>query len=278
MGLVVATLGSMVGSLLQHPAVLVLVSGLFVAMALSMFGLYEIPLISLSGNKRGGGILAAFGLGVASALVLSPCVGPMLAALLAFVALSGNQLLGTSMLFVYGLGTGLPLIALGAFSGTLRKLPKAGVWMLEIEKLFGIVMLIFAAYFLFPIVGYTTGGIVTGFGLAAATAVMLFFCLRASFKGGVAKMRIAVNAVLLAAGLYMGISALNGTSETIEWYDSFEDARTAAVHESKPMMIDFTADWCTTCKQIDRELFSDPDVIEASRNLVPLRLDETSAE
>jgi len=148
LGLVVAALGGHVQGYLQHPFVLISFSLLFVLLAMSMFGWYEIKLPSsmmskltkISNNQKGGNYIGVFFMGVLSGLIASPCTTAPLSATLLFVAQSGDYLVGGLTLYVLSLGMGLPLLLLGTSGGKL--LPKAGGWMEQVKALFGFVMLV----------------------------------------------------------------------------------------------------------------------------------------
>jgi len=280
LGTAIASAGGLVGGALQSPYVVVAVSALFAAMALSMFGLYDLPLMNIgSGRFAGGGVIASFVLGGVSALVLSPCVGPVVATLLMYVATTGNALAGASLLFVFGLGMGAPLVAIGTFSGAIGKLPKSGAWMVEVKKLFGVLLLAFGVSFLFPLLGERAEWIVSG---AVACVVGLgFIAFDVRRKGGATLPRaklVVCNLVIMAGACTMLFAPRRDASNgAIQWYRSFEEAGRAAAEQEKPMMIDFTAEWCTACKEMDAAAFSDEEVIRTAEGVIPVRIDLTAA-
>ena len=281
LGFVTATAAKgLVGAALQSPWVLGGVAALFAAMALSMFGLFEMPLLNVgAGRFAGGGVAAAFLLGGVSAIVMSPCVGPVAAALLGYVARTGNAPLGMGLLFVFGLGMGAPLVAIGTFSGAMKKLPRSGGWMLEVRKIFGVLLIAFGVYFLFPLLGEQMQWIVSG---AAATLVGLGFILfdvRKTLGSALGKAKLAACVIVIAAGIWAVAAAPQGVpaGEGIKWYRSFDDARTAAAQQQKPMMIDFGAKWCVACRELDKFAFSNAKVVKASDGLIAVKVDLTSA-
>ena len=279
LGVVIAMAGGLVGSSLQNPVVIAAVAGLFVAMALSMFGLYEMPLLSM-GSQRfgGGGIAAAMALGGVSALVLSPCVGPLVVSLLTYVASTGSRVLGGALLFTFGLGMGAPLVLIGTFSGALQKLPRSGAWMLEVRKLFGVVLIAFATYFIFPLLSPTAEWIVSGAVAVALAAGLLAFDVRPQLGELLGKVKLGLCGLLIAGGLFAIGAAPRGKApgtDGIAWHESFETARQAARQQNKPMMVDFYAEWCAKCRELDAYTYSEPEVAKAAEGLVAVKIDLT---
>ena len=178
LGLVVASLGGQVQGYLQHPFVLISFSLLFVLLAMSMFGWYEIKLPSgmmnkltqVSNNQKGGNYIGVFLMGVLSGLIASPCTTAPLSAALLFVAQSGDYLVGGLTLYVLSLGMGIPLLLLGTSGGKL--LPKAGGWMEQVKTLFGFIMLVVPLILLERIVDAEIILLMAGL-LAIATALYL---------------------------------------------------------------------------------------------------------
>jgi len=286
LGAILASVGGLLGSALQSPAVVIGVAALFVAMAFSMFGLFDLPLINAGAGKLGGGSVgASFGLGVVSALVMSPCVGPVVASLLLFVAQTGRALAGGLLLFVFGLGMGLPLVVIGTFSGAMGKLPKSGYWMVEIKKLFGVVLIVFAADRLAPLLGDQGRAILFGATAVVLTIGFLVFDVRKKLGSSLGKVKLALCILLAAGGVYMlagGITAdaaapRQAAAEGIQWRESFAEASREAAETGKPMMIDFTAEWCTVCREMEHKTFRNEAVIDAAGNLIPVKVDLTAS-
>jgi len=278
-GTVIASVGGLMGSFLQSPYVLVGVAGLFVAMALSMFGLYDLPMTGAGSGKFGGGSVAAsFVLGGVSALVLSPCIGPVVASLLLYVAQTGNAALGGLMLFVFGLGVGAPLVAIGTFSGAMQKRPKAGAWMVEVKKLFGVALLGFAVYFLMPLLNGRQMWMLAGGAAVAVGAGFILFDVSRNFGASLAKAKLALSVVVIIGGILVAAVGPGGAVPEggIAWRYSYEDARKEAAEQDKPMMIYFTSGSCTSCKQLKLYTFPDEDVIRSAKGVVPVEIDLTS--
>ena len=213
LGLVIAALGGQVQGYLQHPYVLISFSLLFVLLAMSMFGWYEIKLPSammnrltnISNSQKGGNYVGVFLMGVLSGLIASPCTTAPLSATLLFVAQSGDYLIGGLTLYVLSLGMGLPLLLLGTSGGKL--LPKAGSWMQQVKTLFGFVMLIVPLILLERLVSSDTVLLMAG-ALALATALYLHY-----WQSGQAQSKLKTGLWLVATLLV--ISAVTLTKNVI---------------------------------------------------------------
>jgi cytochrome c-type biogenesis protein len=151
LGSVAALTGMLFGQIQTNPWTFFFMANICVLMGLSMLGVFSIPLPQSSGLGAGGargGIIGAFILGAAVGLALGPCTAPVMGAILGFVATKQNLLFGMSLLFVFAFGLGTVLIILGSFSGLLASLPKAGPWMVRVQKAFGWVLIAMGEYFL----------------------------------------------------------------------------------------------------------------------------------
>jgi thiol:disulfide interchange protein DsbD len=232
---------------------------LFFAMAASMFGAFELSLptglqtrLSSVGGKGFGG---AFLMGLVGGLIAAPCTGPALASVLAFVATTRSIAVGASLLFTYALGMGVLFFVIAGFSVSL---PKSGAWMDRVKSFFGAVMVVAGFYFLRNVFGplrdYGSRGngfIAVHVGLIAVGAALL---LRST---GVRK---AAGVVALVIGAFGGIgSALAGSSE-LHWNHGAELTLARAKEQQKPALLDFYADWCLPCQELELKTFSDPKV------------------
>ncbi|MEN8189221.1 MAG: cytochrome c biogenesis protein CcdA [Thermodesulfobacteriota bacterium] len=148
MGIFAALTGRLFGEFNSSPWSFLLVGNIILFLGLSMLDVFTLPIFVPKDNGAKGGFLSTFGLGLSSGLVAGPCTAPVLGVLLAYVASTGNALLGGALLFVFAFGMGILLIAVGTFSGLMASMPKSGNWMVKIKKGLGWVMIILAEYFL----------------------------------------------------------------------------------------------------------------------------------
>ena len=265
------------GAALQNPLVLVGLAGLMVAMSLSMFGLYEFRL-PIGFNRlvpQGSqGNLGALLMGLTMGIVAAPCIGPFVIGLLVHVGNKGEPVYGFFMFFVLALGLGLPYLILGTFSSALKKLPRSGQWMVTVRRLFGLVLLAMALYFLNPLLGQYTAWALVAFLATSAAYLILVEARRASsrvFAGllGCLGAGLGLAAVLLVPG---------EPKVGILWETYSEEALAQARQRGKTVMIDVYADWCLPCKELDEFTFTDPAVRSAAEGLVRLKLDLTRIE
>ena len=257
LGVGAALSGRLFGAALQSPWVLVGVAAVLVALALSMFGLYDIRMPSSWMQKAGAraGGAGAYAMGLLVGVVAAPCIGPVVLALIAFVAARQDAAFGFLVFFVLSLGLGLPYLFLAAFSGSLSRLPRAGEWMEGVKKIFGWVLLAMAAYFLRPILP----AVLSTWLLPALLAIG---ALVVAVGGGVSLSRparlAAAVAMLAAAGFFVPRRAPESTRPAWRPYSSESIAGAA-----RPAVIDFSATWCIPCKELDEKTFSDARVREA---------------
>lgn len=284
----------------QQPWVVAAFSALFVVLALAMFGVFRLQLPAalqsylsqLSSRQRGGRYAGAAIMGVLSALIVGPCVTPPLIGALSVVSLSGDAVLGGMALFALSLGLGLPLLIVGTSAG--RLLPHAGAWMDTVRTVFGVLMLAVALYLLDRIVP----PVVT----LLLSATLLIICAvylgaLESPRGGWRTLGQGFGLVLLVYGVLMlvGVAAdgrnpwqpLRGTSllgdlatapalafQPVKSVGGLRQALAAAA--GRTVMLDFYADWCVSCKELERYTFSDPRVREALAHTQLLRADVTA--
>lgn len=289
----------------QNVWVISVFSGIFVALALSMFGFYELQLptalqsrLSKSSDTQSAGTLrgAAF-MGALSAIIVGPCVAPPLAAALLYISQTGNAVFGGLALFAMGLGFGVPLLLIGSSTGTL--LPKAGAWMETIKKFFGVLMLGLAIWFLERVVpGQIT--LLLWAALFIVSAVYLGALDSLQDKAGWQRLWKGLGVILLVYGVILLIGAasggkniyepLSGLSSSsvsssrsqkphvftrIENLDELSASVSKASDEGKYVMLDFYADWCIECKEMDAYTFSDPAVLALMNDMVLLQADVT---
>jgi thiol:disulfide interchange protein dsbD len=301
-GVAASVFGSGVQSALQTPAVLIGFSLVFVALALSMFGLYELQMPLAMQNalskkaQSKGGIIGVFAMGFLSALIASPCVAAPLAGALLYIAQSGNALFGGLALFTMGLGMGVPLLLIGASSGKI--LPRPGAWMDKIKTLFGFIMLIMAVWLSARVLGAMVELLL--YGVIGVFASVFFGAFDATkdecgngkklLKGTV--LLAFIYSVLLIVGSFSGAkSALNplegfknvgGAGVNLSKNEpnfiavsNLTELENAIKSSSKPVLIDFYATWCASCNELDEITFKDEAVLNKLANFTLLRIDVT---
>jgi thiol:disulfide interchange protein DsbD len=282
LGILSALTGSAFGSALASPWVVGALSALFTVMALSMFGLFDIALPSALQNRLaqvgGLGVRGAFGLGFVNGLIAAPCTGPVLAVLLTWVATTGNVAFGALALFIYALGIGVLFWFVGTFAVTL---PKSGRWVEWTKSAFGIAMLALAFYYVRGLLPYPRPAVRDQLWLAAALGLVaggvIVGAIHLSFKGGPwgARLRKAVGITACVAGLLgiVGWAEALPPGAHIRWVESFEAGKGTALSEARPMLVDFGADWCGACQELERDVLSDPRVVAEARRFVTVRVD-----
>lgn len=151
LGLFASLTGRLFGSVGAHPVSYFIAANICLVLGLSMFDVIQIPSLSFAGGgagRRSGGFLGAFFVGMGSGLIVGPCTAPVLGAILLYVAKAGNVAYGTSLLFTFAMGMATLLILIGTFAGLLANLPKSGPWLLAVKKIFGVLLILAAEYFL----------------------------------------------------------------------------------------------------------------------------------
>ncbi len=282
LGVVSALTGSAFGSALASPWVVGTLSALFAVMAVSMFGLFDLALPSGLQNKLaqagGFGMRGAFVLGFVNGLIAAPCTGPVLAVLLTWVAATGNVAFGAVALFIYAIGIGVLFWFVGTFAVTL---PKSGRWVEWTKSAFGIAMLALAFYYLRGVLPYPRPAVRDEVWLAVAFGLLvggvIVGAIHLSFKGDAwsARIRKAIGVAACVAGVLgiVGWAEALPPGSHIGWIDSFEEAKTTALAEERPMLVDFGADWCGACQELERDVLSDPRIVAEAQRFVTVRVD-----
>jgi len=286
LGLAAALSGRFFGESLSSPRISVLLALLLFALAASMFGAFEIDLPQglkqrLS-SVRGAGFAPAFLMGLVAGVIAAPCTGPVLAGVLAFVATTRSIALGFWMLFTYALGLGTLFFVLGV---TSTKLPRSGAWMEVVKSGLGVALVAVGASMMLPFLPHAPAlsvgkSVLLAVGGLAAFAAVLAGALSLSFHADArerfskgAGLALLLGAVAFRLG-WLGAPAV----PQIRWFHSEADALAAARSSGKPLLVDFFADWCAACKELDAHTFSDPDVQQAvADGFIPLKVDATQS-
>ena len=299
LGLIAAKTGAMFGSLLGRPLVVSIIAALFVLMGLSMYGLFEIRLPTTLANKLTGtkirgdnasepkGMIAAFASGLVAGVVASPCVGPVLISVLAYVAQKQNPIAGFFLLFTFALGFGQLFLLIGTFQSLWQKLPRSGSWMEQIKFWFGSIMIAMAFYYIRPV---TSPLLFNALASVALISIAIYFGALSRRRNGARVQRYAAR-VLLFLGLIFAFKAAvphwsprqlpsNQTGSAArgpKWqnYSALRLQQAAAVR--KPVIVDFRADWCLACAELARYTFTNPAVLKLGSSFVWLTFDATSS-
>lgn len=295
-GMAFAAAGQQAQSLFQQPWIISLFAVLFVTMAASMFGFFTVQMPSfvqtrlaeLSNRQRAGSYAGVAVMGALSALIVTTCVGPALVAALSVIGQSGQMLRGGLALFAMAMGMGTPLLVVGASAGQL--LPRAGAWMETVKQLFGALLLAVAAWMLARIVPERIALLLWALPALAAAVVLLRATLRSNLPRLLVR-TIAAAALLWAVLLVVG--GVRGATDplapwalapahvelpfvTIKSVADLEREVAAAQAAGKPLLLDFYADWCVSCKEMERYTFPDAQVRQVLANTVLLRADVTA--
>jgi len=300
LGVIAALTGGILGGWLQNPVVLIFIAIVMVLLALSMFGLYEIRVPAKLSNFAGQSKQGYFGtifMGLTVGIIAAPCIGPFVLALLTYVGERGDPFQGFLMFFVLSIGLGIPFIVLALFSGMINHIPRSGAWMEWVRKIFGFILVGMALYFLNPLFGsdlwyyimlsitFLLGGIYMAWIEPTTSQGKVFPIIRNLV--GILFLIVAVFFMVTSVEAhvddkikelkdsYQG-TGLVSTNE-INWLTYSEQYLSKANEEGKPIMIDFYADWCIPCKELDKFTFADPRVIKLSREFIMLKADLTKS-
>jgi len=274
-GVVTSLSGAVFGSLLQSPIVILGIAAILIALSLSMFGMYEFKLPDKWVMKAGGAKSGAFGallMGLTMGIVAAPCIGPFVLGLVTYVAAKGDPLYGFLMFFFLAIGLGTPYLFLALFSGKIKNLPRAGFWMDAVKHIFGFILIGMAIYFIEPLLPKSfVVYVLPVYMIFAALYLMIFDKLANNIKG-FRIFKIAFSVVIIGFAAYM-LWPTDKQSPNWQYYSN--EAFEQAVQDNQKIIIDFYADWCIPCKELDALTFTNPELIELSKEFVCFKVDMT---
>lgn len=275
-GVVTSLTGAVFGALLQNPIVILIIVSIFIALSLSMFGVYEFKLpdsIVAKASATKTGLYGSFFMGLTMGVIAAPCIGPFVLGLVTYVATKGDPFFGFIMFFVLALGLGFPYLFLAIFSGKIKSLPRAGLWMEAVKHIFGLILLAMAIYFALPLIPKSISGyLLPIFGLLGAL-YLLFFDKAANSVKGFRIFKVIFSLLVIIISVY---SLIPSSKNSIAWVN-YSETELLKASDKKGIIIDFYADWCIPCKELDALTFSDENVIKLSEDFVNLKADMTKS-
>ena len=283
LGLMAAFAGQAMGSLMAQPLFIIPLVFLLLYLAGSMIGFYEMYIPNFfqpkSHSVKGGSYISIFLFGAISGTVASPCLSPGLVMLLCIVSTMANKILGFMLLFSFGFGLGIPLLIIGTFSSSLSVLPRAGMWMVEVKKLFGFLMIAMCFYFLNNIMPLH----ILLWAMAATTLICAFYFIYISNHVhnkrwrifytllGIATLAASCAITFKAYMATMHANVCEVTSDT--WLTDYQCAVQQAQSQNKKLFIDIGAPFCSICTAIDKTLMADTQVLKALTHTVNVKID-----
>ena len=292
LGVIVALAGAQFQAMFQHPAVLIFLSILFIFLALSMFGVFNLSLPSswqnklneISNSQKGGSVTGVLMMGVISGLVASPCTTAPLTGALLYIAQSGDIVVGASALYALSLGMGIPLLVLGSSGGKI--LPKAGAWMDVIKNIFGLLLL---AVPIFLLERFIPEAVSAWLWVALILASFTYFYVVNQSSNEKKSFAYGLRTLVIFLGLFYGansayqlihppVHSAANAHQAFEFVDNLEELNqriAKANANGKSVMVDLYADWCIACKEFEKYTFPDKAVQEALANSVLIQIDLT---
>ena len=296
LGFILAYTGQVFGQFMGNPWIIGVIIAIFCVFGVSLFGAFNLQLpprihnrlASISGKSSG--YKKVFLMGLVAGIIAAPCTGPSLGAILTYVATTKSPVMGTLLLFSFSIGLGLPFLFLGTFAGLLASRPKPGPWMEDVKSALGIVMFIAALYFARPIVPALNALYAETLPLIviSVSAIIIGIASGATYlsyhkKSWSGRLRKTVGIAVVVIGAFALINPLlsgshaanNNITAADSWQTDINAGLAYAKEHHKPVIIDYYADWCIACAELDKTTFSDPAVQKTLSGFVRIRVDFT---
>ena len=279
LGVVAALTGGLFGSALQSIWVNVVLGGLMLVLSLGMFGLYEMQpplwLMDKLGGAQATNFAGAFLSGLGVGIIAAPCVGPFVVAVLALIAQKGDVGFGVRAMFTLSLGLGFPYLFLATFSNLLQALPRSGGWMVWVKHGFGTIMAAIGIYYLCVGFAPDLAPWVVPVGLALGGLWLGFIDTSAGGAGTFKRFTQFAGGLALFTGVLLGVQMFQAAARTLTFRPYDPAAVAASVAAGRPVMLDFSADWCLPCHEMELNTFADERVVAEARRFDRYHVDLT---
>jgi thiol:disulfide interchange protein DsbD len=278
LGLFAALTGSLLGTALQNPFVIIFVALILIGLASSMFGFWEIRVpqkLAMAGNKNRSGYFGSMLMGLLVGFIAAPCIGPFVLSLLVYVGKIGDPFMGFLLFFVLSIGLGLPYIVLATFSSSISKLPRSGEWMEGVKIIFGLILIGMGLNTLSPLINKEVFNIIFPLYIILSGIYILLIDKKGKNSVVFSKIKIVIAIIAIIYGTW-GLKPETQT-EKVEWkmLSSVDDIENTIKTKNMPVMIDFYADWCAQCKELDEYTYTNKEVVDLSKSLNNIKIDLT---
>ena len=276
LGVVAALSGGLFGAALEKPFVLAAIAAMLLVLAASSFGWFQLQMpqwmLRITGTARPGYLGAAV-MGLGMGIVAAPCIGPVVVGLLLLVERSRSPLFGFSLFFTLALGMGLPYVALAMAARSIRKLPRSGEWLQWVEQMFGFVLIGLALYFLDPVVPNRLIARLLPFYVVAAGLFLGFISPAGKSWRPFQLFKLGLGSLSVLALIHLMLPKPPAVELVFRPFDNELLANAEA--RRSPVVIDFSADWCIPCREMEKTTFADPAVVNEASRFLALRADLT---